>query len=156
MSACARRVAVRALSWHGSDLRHLSIGAGQPRVRVCVGAIRPVAYVAAGVSWTLLIASAPWAGRACHTTVIDAAGAIYVIGGASDSNHNITWYHDVWVSTDGGGHRTRAGVVGGVSPGGYYWGTRWYGTGVLQGYSRSTTKVLPGYYGVLEGYSRGA
>jgi hypothetical protein len=29
--------------------------------------------------------------------VIDAAGAIYVIGGLGS-----TYYHDVWVSTDGG------------------------------------------------------
>jgi hypothetical protein len=34
--------------------------------------------------------------------VVDAAGAIYVIGGSGG-----TYYHDVWVSTDGG---ARAGL----------------------------------------------
>ncbi len=43
--------------------------------------------------------TAPWAARYGHTTVIDAAGAIYVIGGYSYSG---TYLHDVWVSTDGG------------------------------------------------------
>ncbi len=33
----------------------------------------------------------------------DAAGAIYVIGGYSySSTGDHTYYHDVWVSTDGG------------------------------------------------------
>jgi hypothetical protein len=59
--------------------------------------------LAAGVSWRLVIASAGWAARAHHTSVIDAAGAIYVIGGADDN----TFYQDVWVSTDGG---ARAGL----------------------------------------------
>ncbi len=48
--------------------------------------------------WTLVIASAPWAARRGHTSVIDASGAIYVIGGYGGS----TDYDDVWVSTDGG------------------------------------------------------
>ncbi len=34
-----------------------------------------------------------------HTSVVDAAGAIYVIGGRSGDD---TYYNDVWVSTDGG------------------------------------------------------
>jgi hypothetical protein len=50
--------------------------------------------------------------------VVDAAGAIYVIGGTS--NH---YFKDVWASTDGG-----ARVAGGYSRG-YYGGT----TGVLRG-----------------------
>ena len=37
--------------------------------------------------------TAPWAARRYHTSVVDAAGAIYVIGGL---------YNDVWASTDGG------------------------------------------------------
>ena len=57
---------------------------------------------AAGVTWTSRTTSAPWAARNGHTSVIDAAGAIYVIGGTGD-----TYYHDVWVSTDGGADRTR-------------------------------------------------
>ncbi len=32
--------------------------------------------------------------------MIDAAGAIYVIGGCSDGNSAV--YNDVWISTDGG------------------------------------------------------
>jgi hypothetical protein len=58
---------------------------------------------AAGVTWTSRTPSAPWAARVGHTTVIDAAGAIYVIGGVIGSTH----YKDVWVSTDGGADRTR-------------------------------------------------
>ncbi len=58
---------------------------------------------AAGVSWTSRTPSTPWAARSSHTTVIDAAGAIYVIGGRDGT----TRYRDVWVSADGGEHRTR-------------------------------------------------
>jgi hypothetical protein len=56
--------------------------------------------VAAGATWRLVIASAPWAARLGHTSVIDAAGAIYVIGGVNDRDR--TDFKDVWVSTDGG------------------------------------------------------
>jgi hypothetical protein len=49
--------------------------------------------------WRCRTASAPWAGRARHTSVVDAAGAIYVIGGWNGGD---TYYNDVWVSTDGG------------------------------------------------------
>ncbi len=75
--------------------------------------------MAAGAMWRCRTASAPWAGRYAHTTVIDAAGAIYVIGGAS--NDDTTVFQDVWVSTDGG---ARPGSVGGVVGGtqGYYGG----------------------------------
>ncbi len=55
--------------------------------------------MAAGVNWTSRTASAPWAGREGHTSVIDAAGAIYVIGGDGDGH---TFFSDVWASTDGG------------------------------------------------------
>jgi hypothetical protein len=55
--------------------------------------------------WRCLTASAPWAGREGHTTVIDAAGAIYVIGGFN----GYTYLNDVWVSTDGGA-RPNSGV----------------------------------------------
>ena len=61
---------------------------------VCVFAITPSvgrAYTA-GVTWTSRTLSAQWAARSGHTTVIDAAGAIYVIGGGG--------FQDVW--TDGG------------------------------------------------------
>ncbi len=66
--------------------------------------------------------TAPWAGRQGHTTVIDAAGAIYVIGGYDGT----TDYNDVWVSTDGGARPDS--VNGGWSAGrsgGYSGGTWW-------------------------------
>ncbi len=73
--------------------------------------------LAAGVTWTSRTTSAPWGARYWHTSVIDAAGAIYVVGG-----HGTDYYSDVWASTDGG---ARAGL-----------GQRWSGgTGrVLMGY----------------------
>jgi hypothetical protein len=54
--------------------------------------------------------------------VIDAAGAIYVIGGYDGS----TPYKDVWVSTDRGADRTTSGGGGG-------------GRGVLFGLARYTS-----------------
>jgi hypothetical protein len=91
---------------------------------------RLFAHMVAGVTWKLMIASTPWAARQGHTTVIDAAGAIYVIGGCCGTAlHD---YKDVWVSTDGGADGTRADYSGGA-------------TKVLEGYSR----------GHLRRYSRG-
>jgi hypothetical protein len=58
------------------------------------------------VTWSLVTASAPWKGRYEHTTVIDAAGAIYVIGGHF-SPSNGDFLNDMWVSTDGGADRIR-------------------------------------------------
>ncbi len=55
--------------------------------------------LAAGITWTCRTAKAGWAARESHTSVIDAAGAIYVIGGY---NGGYTYYQDVWASTDGG------------------------------------------------------
>ncbi len=52
---------------------------------------------AAGATWTCLLAHAPWAARAFHTTVIDAAGNIYLMGGGSGAANNPTIYNDVWV-----------------------------------------------------------
>jgi hypothetical protein len=112
-------------------------GAGQPAVRAWLrsGAIgRALRTWAAGKTfiertlsvetrdrestWTLVIASrtsnAPWAARSGHTSVVDAAGAIYVIGGRSYSA-GPTDRPDVWASTDGG---ARAGLrQGGVLQG---------------------------------------
>ncbi len=51
-----------------------------------------------GVTWTSRTASAPWGARESHTSVVDVAGAIYVIGGSGYGPD----YHDVWASTDGG------------------------------------------------------
>jgi hypothetical protein len=66
-------------------------------------------HVAAGVTFTLVVASAPWADRDSHTTVIDSAGAIYLIGGSGGDD---TFYHDVWVSTDTGADRTQGVLEG--------------------------------------------
>ena len=61
--------------------------------------------MAAGATWKLVIANAPWTARYGHTTVIDAAGAIYVLGGYGTftSKYN----NDAWVSTNGGADRAR-------------------------------------------------
>ncbi len=91
--------------------------------------------LAAGVTWTSRTLAAPWAGREQHTSVIDAAGAIYVIGGLSDG----TGCQDVWASTDGG---ARTGLAPGWS-GGYSGGTQGY-SGVLRG--------TQGVSGVVQGY----
>ncbi len=91
----------------------LRAGAGGIYGSACDGRMRGLSSVgsralAAGVTWTLVIAKAPWAGRYGHTSVIDAAGAIYVIGGSSYSDYN-----DVWVTTDKGVDGTRS-VLGGT------------------------------------------
>ncbi len=67
---------------------------------------------AAGVNWTSRTLVAQWAARDAHTSVLDAAGAIYVIGGGGD----IGYYADVWASTDSGARGGR-GVLGGHSMG---------------------------------------
>ncbi len=86
--------------------------------------------MAAGVTWTSRTLKAEWAaGRAFHTSVIDAAGAIYVIGGSSMADHSLYFYPDVWASTDGG---ARPDSVQGRSV----------------GYCVRTTR---GYYNVLKG-----
>ncbi len=80
---------------------------------------RARARSAAGVTWTCRTASAPWARRFGHTSVVDAAGAIYVIGGYG--------FSDIWASTDGG---ARPDSVKG--------GGRWVLLGVLAGVLRGT------------------
>ncbi len=94
--------------------------------------------LAAGVTWTLVIANALWGARAMHTSVVDAAGAIYVIGGVGGIGS--TNFRDVWVSTDGGAQRLRQ------------WGGRGgYTRGVLQGYYRGLMVQHGGTAGVLGG-----
>ncbi len=69
---------------------------------------------AAGAMWTNRTSSAPWAGRDGHTSVVDAAGAIYVIGGDGINGP----VNDVLKSADGGADRTRGvlrGILGGYS-----------------------------------------
>ncbi len=58
-----------------------------------------------------MIASAPWAVRRSHTSVIDAAGAIYVLGGTDDVTPYV-YFNDVWVSPDKGADPTWAGTRG--------------------------------------------
>ncbi len=75
---------------------------------------------AAGVTWTSRTTSAGWVARFRHTSVVDAAGAIYVIGGGDYESTGS--FQDVWVSTDGGARPDSVqGVLGAYS-------------GVLQGY----------------------
>jgi hypothetical protein len=119
--------------------------------------------LAAGVTWTSRTLNAPWAARGFHTSVIDAAGAIYVIGGGGGTDPNYIFFNDVWASTDGGACRTRAGggrgVLGGTQ--GVLGGT----TGVATSTPGVLKRVLHGYYtGTMEypgvllaywGYSRG-
>ncbi len=121
--------AVRVLSRYCGDRRYLKPGC-DGHVCFCVGH-RSFRARAAGVTWTSRTRDAPWAARYGHTTVIDAAGAIYVIGGFWSGNNDY-YLDDVWVSTDGGAHRTRGVlllVLGGCSRG-YFQGY----SGVLMGY----------------------
>jgi hypothetical protein len=92
--------------------RRLAVFIARPAPRVaaaCAVAFgatgRARARSAAGVTWTCRTASAPWKARFGHTSVVDAAGAICVIGGFS-YNGGVD-FADVWASTDGG---TRAGL----------------------------------------------
>jgi hypothetical protein len=66
-----------------------------------------------------VIASAPWAARASHTSVVDADGAMYVIGGDGGNRY---FCRDVWVSTDGGA-RAESVEGNGWVLGGYRVGT---------------------------------
>jgi hypothetical protein len=103
----------------------------RPRARVCGSAHqRGRRAWAAGVTWTSRTLNASWAGRYTHTSVIDAAGAIYVIGGAGVINGTGVCPQDVWVSTDGGARPDN--VVGGEVLG-----------------------CTEGYLGALKGYSGG-
>jgi hypothetical protein len=126
---CACPSPVRALSWHGGD--RLAVFIARPATRappaICLSVSRALA---AGAMWRCRTTIAPWAGRYGHTTVIDAAGAIYVIGGYGVG----TTFNDVWVSTDGGARRD--------SGGGY---TRWVLRGYYKGrYSRGSLGIPTG------------
>jgi hypothetical protein len=119
---------------------------------VCVSVGHSVARPrAAGVTWTSRTTNAPWAVRYSHTTVVDAAGAIYVLGGYSS-----TYLNDVWASTDGGADRTRTGHSSGNR--GYsrgLYGARTCTEGVLGAtltrFSSGTRGIPKGYSGVLNG-----
>jgi hypothetical protein len=98
----------------------------RPRVRGCARCHRPGSRAsAAGVSWTRRTANALWAARQGHTSVVDAAGAIYVIGGFGPTAPYD--FNDVWVSTDGGARPDSVqGVVGEVLEGVLEWVLRGY------------------------------
>jgi hypothetical protein len=122
----------------------------RPRARGCVICHRPGSHAsAAGVTWTSRTAKAPWADRAGHTSVIDSAGAIYVIGGGGTDR--TTFYADVWVSTDGGARpdsaHGRLGSTGWVLAG---------VLGVLRGSEGILRKTRAGISEYSRGYSRRA
>ncbi len=86
------------------------------RARGCVLCHPPGSRTSvAGKNWTSRTAKAPWAARYGHTSVVDAAGAIYVIGGfgSGDLGSGGTYFNDVYNSTDG----ARPDSVGGWSVG---------------------------------------
>ncbi len=89
--------------------------------------------VAAGVTWSLVTSNAPWAGRHSHTTVIDAAGTMYLIGGFGGATGNL---NDVWSSANKGANRTQGGTIVGTQG-----GTQT----VLKGYARGTKGTLQLY-----------
>ncbi len=110
---CVRacRTAVRALVARRGPSVFIARRADGPRVRAAlVLAIGRFACVHAGVTWTSRTSPyAPWAARWGHTTLVDAAGAIYVIGG-----YGSTCLMDVWASTDGGAHRSQSRALDGA------------------------------------------
>jgi hypothetical protein len=56
----------------------------------------------AGASWTLVTANATWDARSGHTSVIDLAGYIYVLGCVVDIGHEEVYnYNDVWRADQG-------------------------------------------------------
>ncbi len=104
---------------------------------------------AAGVTWASRTLKAEWAGRFAHTSVIDAAGAIYVIGGQGKDRLSGTEYQDVWASSDKGARPeyTSPRLVRGTT------GALWGYSGASPGYHRGHHKGAP--QGVLRGTTRG-
>jgi hypothetical protein len=102
------------------------------QMRTCAFVLVSSVGSPACAGWTSRTLAAPWAARYGHTTVIDSAGAIYVIGGYSSTVINHV-FNDVWVSNDGGADRTRARNLRGIQ--GQIRGTKVYQEGVLTGYS---------------------
>jgi hypothetical protein len=159
------RLCSTALRWHSRGTARpgcMCSSARDLRAAWCTfafGAIGRSRALATGATWRLVSASAPWAARYGHTSVIDAvSGAIYVLGGTGGG----TYYDDVWVSTDGGaraglGRGTRGGGVvtwreraGGKQAGGRVVGTDAVLRGTI-GAPQGTVGVLKGTIGVLKG-----
>ncbi len=107
---------------------------GRARVISFCAIGRVMCASAAGRTFTSRTLKAGWAGRYGHTSVVDAFGAIYVLGSGGD-----TYFRDVWASTDGGARPDSVndvvGVLEGYSGGtqGQYRGTEEYSRGVPQG-----------------------
>ena len=65
----------------GALVWHCSAREGAPGHACVCACQRPLADVVAGATWARATASAPWAARYLHTTVINAAGPQTVFGG---------------------------------------------------------------------------
>ena len=102
-----------------------SAGGASAAAKACLR-LAPIGRVgarwAAGRTWTSRTLNAPWAGRFAHTSVVDAAGVIYVIGGYGGG----TYYQDVWASTDGGARPDSVNRDGRWVLEGYLGGTQGY------------------------------
>ncbi len=118
---CVRTLVAGATGTGGIYSSAATVGRRRVRFALFTGRSRALG---AGITWTSRTTSAPWAGRGFHTSVVDVAGAIYVIGGQKFQS-GAAFYQDVWASTNGGAGRTRAGGGSG--------GTGWVprGSGVL-------------------------
>jgi hypothetical protein len=124
---CSERVCAPSHCTAGTCGINSSACAGvlRPRARGCGRCHRPGLF--AGITWTSRTLKAGWAARYGHTSVIDAAGAIYVLGGSGGS----TYFQDVWASTDGGARPDAVRGGRGVLEGGY-------SRGYSRGYPRGT------------------
>ncbi len=133
--ACVCRAAVLPPPWPLWVYSSARDARAATAARACLRSVRSAgcrARLGAGVTWASRTTSAEWAGRHGHSSVIDAAGAIYVIGGVGGKDPNYIYFNDVWVSTDGGklDWRGTRGVLVGSSRGprgvlaGYSWGPR--------------------------------
>jgi hypothetical protein len=140
---CARTLVARAGT---GGIYSSAATVGRPSLRFALVIGRSRALAAGGV-WVSRTTSAGWAARDHHTSVIDAAGAIYVIGGTGS-----TGFNDVYASTDGGADRTKSGVVGGYSVGTTGYSVYRGGTG---GVSRCTKERTKAYQGGFRGARRG-
>ncbi len=78
--------------------------------------------------------------------MIDAAGAIYVIGGYNVGT--LTFYDDVWASTDGG---ARPDSVGGAGRRVHWVGTTGGNRVYYEGTKRDLSGTTAGTWGVLRG-----